>query len=147
MGNGLNPGPPLVPGDEFCPTEPPRTGDYIKAGGSATLAVLGGAAGLFAIAMATQRLWSFTSVLIGLLLGWAVHRAAGRRRSLWLGVMAAVATVESNAIGYGLLWLPFISPTHLNRQLNWEHFIMLAVGAAVAYRLAGPRTQRGLPTR
>lgn len=139
MSNHFRPGPPLRPEDEFCACEPPTSFEYVKAAGTAFLILLLGSAGWFGVVLATQRLWGFTTVLIGLFAGWAIHRAAGSHRSLWLGIIGGVTTMLATAAGYGLLWLPMLADAPIDRQFSWYDLIMIGLGAFVAYRLAGPK--------
>lgn len=139
MGKPLDPGPPLTPADEFCACEPPSTMEYVKAAAIATLAVIGGAGGWFAVALVARRLLAFPSVLIGAVAGWAIHQVAGRHRSVALGAMAAAATVFAATFGYSLLWMPFVHQPAGSWGLSGYDFLMAGVGGFVAYRLAGPR--------
>jgi hypothetical protein len=139
MRKPLDPGPPLTPGNEFCESEPPNGFEYLKAAGAAGLVVAAGGALWFASALLTGKQWAFTGVVLGVAGGWVVHRAAGRHRSRAVGLMAGASTVLAVALGYGLLWLPFLNHNSANRQFSWYHLFMLGVGAFVAYQLAGPR--------
>lgn len=145
MSRRLNPGPPLTAEEEFCEHAPPTGGETFKAMGTALLITLGGALGWFLVVLATRRLWGFSTVLIGVAAGWTMHQAAGRHRSRTLGILAAVTTVLAPIIGYGMLWLPFVSPDLADRHFSWYDLAMLALGAFVAYRLAGPKAKTGEP--
>jgi hypothetical protein len=140
MHKRLDPGPPLVPEDEFCACQPPGPAQYLWAIGASFLVALGGAIGWLTITVATQRMWTVTLVLIGLCAGWAVNKAAGRLRSVGLGVIAVVAAVIGGLGGYALLWLPFIDSRAIDRQLDWEHLLILALAGFIAYRMSGPKS-------
>ena len=141
MGKPFDPGPPLTPEPEFCECEPPSGLEYAKAVGMAGAAVLLGGLGWFGVVLATQRLWGFTTVVIGVVAGWAINRAAGRHRSIGLGIIGGVATVFAAITGYSLLWLPFVSGIGVDRQLSWYDMVMGGLGSFVAYRLAGPKAK------
>lgn len=141
MGHPFDPGPPLKAGTEYCPCEPPSPAAYAKALGAALLAILAGSAGWLVIGIVTGRLYSVTAVLIGLLAGWLVHIAAGRLRSIGLGIIAAAASILASGTGYALLWLPFLGKLPIDRQVSWYHLLMVAIGGAVAYSMAGQRTK------
>lgn len=139
MGKPLDPGPPLTPGDEFCESQPPTGLEYLKAAGAAGLVVVAGGALSFGITLVTGRQWAFAGVVLGIAAGWLVHRAAGRHRSRGVGLLAGASAFLAAAVGYALLWVPFLNHNGANRQLSWYHLFMTAVGAFVAYQLAGPR--------
>ena len=141
MSGPLDPGPPLVAGEESCPQDPPTRGEFTRAITIAGIATLCGAAAQFLASLATQRVWGFVTVLFGVVIGLLVNWAAGRHRSVSLGIVAAVATLGAALFGYSLLWLPFVTPP-VNRSLTWFHLIMLGVGLFIAYLLAGPRTEQ-----
>lgn len=139
MNKPLDPGPPLTPEEEYCAHDPPTGAETAKAIGVAALSVLAGGISWFVIALATQRLWSFVTVGIGVLTGLAMYRAAGRHRSQALGIIAGVATTLASGVGYALLWLPFVRDLPVDKQLSWGHLIMLCVGIFAAYRITGPQ--------
>jgi len=141
VGRPLDPGPPLTPDPEFCSCEPPSGTEYAKASGMTVLAVLLGGLGWFLVVLVTQRLWGFTTVIVGVAAGWAINQAAGRHRSVTLGAMSAGATLFAAATGYALLWLPFVGGMGIDRQLSWYDLIMSGLGCFVAYRLAGPKAK------
>lgn len=141
MGKPLDPGPPLQAPEEYCEADPPNLGDYLKATGITLLVTAGMAVGWFAFAMATRKVWSVVDVVAGLAVGLAVNSAASRHRSSWLGAMAGTGAVLATAIGYSLLWLPFVDPAAVDRQFSWYHLFAVALAAFIAYRLAGPKTQ------
>lgn len=143
-GKPLDPGPPLTPDPEFCESDPPSTLQWFKAAGAAGLILLGGAAAWAGVVVATQHLWGFTTVFIGVAAGWAVNRASGMHRSIALGAVAGAVTVLASLAGYGLLWLPFLGSLVRDRQLRWYDLIIAALGAFVAYLLAGPRRSDGV---
>lgn len=147
MSRPLNPGPPLTAEEEFCEHAPPTGMEYLKATGTAVLITLGGALSWFLIVLATRRLWGFSTVIIGVAAGWILNHAAGRHRSRPLGIMAASATVLAAMIGYGMLWLPFVDPKLADRQFSWYDLVMQALGAFVAYRLAGPKARPNEPVQ
>jgi hypothetical protein len=140
MGNHMDPGPPLISGDEFCPDDPPTGMETLRAVGTALLVVILGGAGWFVVVLATQRLWGVVMVLVGGLSGYFINQAAGRHRSLTLGLLAGGATLCASALGYGLLFLPFVDGTVINRSLDWTDLIKLAVAMFLAYRLAGAKS-------
>lgn len=140
MHKRLDPGPALVPEDEFCACQPPGPAEYLWAIGASFLVALGGAIGWLTITIATQRMWTLSLVLLGFCAGWAVNKAAGRLRSVALGVIAVIATALAGLGGYALLWLPFIDATAIDKQLNWEHLLILALTGFVAYRMSGPKS-------
>lgn len=139
MGNHLQPGPPLIPGEEFCACETPSHVEYLKAVGSALLVMLLGAGGWSGMTVATGRIWSFTTVLLGMAAGWAVHRAAGRHRSRALGIIAGAAAILAVIVGYALLWAPFVRLPSAGWPLGWYDLFMAGLGAFIAFRLAGPK--------
>lgn len=139
MSRPLDPGPPLTPGEEFCESDPPSSGEYLRAAGAAVAVVALGAGAWVGIGLLTHRQWGFAAVFLGVAAGWLVHRAAGRHRSKSLGAIAAAAALLAAAAGYGLLWLPQLAPIAVDRQLSWYLLLMAGVGGFVAYRLAGPR--------
>jgi hypothetical protein len=130
-----NPGPPLAPVDEFCACQAPSGMEYLRAGGTALLVVLLGAGAIAGAALLSGQTWSVLTALVGLGLGLAVHRAAGLHRSVWLGVIAAAGTGLATGVGYLSLTL---SGSRISWGVAWTHLLMVAVGALVAYRLAGP---------
>jgi hypothetical protein len=81
---------------------------------------------------------AFPGVLIALAAGWAIQAAAGRHRTIALGIIAAVATLVAAAAGYLLLHLPAVNRPAAGWHLNGYDFIMAGVAAFVAFRLAGP---------
>ncbi len=139
MSTPLDPGPPMLIQPEYCATDAPTRSEYVRASATAAAAVVVGAVGWLGTALITQRIWGVVIVALGIMIGFAVHWAAGRHRSLYMGLMAAGATLLGPVIGYALLWLPFISP-RLDRSVRWSHFVMLAVGSLIAYLLAGKRS-------
>ena len=139
MNRPLDPGPPLTPAEEFCESDAPSSGEYVRAIGAALAVLAVGAGAWVGIGLLTHRQWGFTAVFLGVAAGWLVHRAAGRHRSRAIGVVAAVSAVLAAATGYGLLWLPQLAPIAVDRHLSWYHLLMAGVGGFVAYRLAGPR--------
>lgn len=142
MTRPLDPGPPLTAGDEPCLDAPPTGGEYARAAVIAALASLVGAGGWFLTALVTHRLWGVVSVVIGVVVGMAVHQAAGRHRALALGAIAAAATLAASGVGYALLWLPIVPPA-VNRQFTWYQLAVIAIGALISFLLAGPRTGPG----
>ncbi len=138
MGNRLDPGPPLTAGEEYCATESPSGTEYAKASLVALLLAATGAGVCFGVALATHRLWGVMVVVVGVMIGLAVHHAAGRHRSGALGGIAAGATMIASLAGYSLLWLPFVSPT-VDRSLSWVHLVMIGLGLFIAFLMAGPR--------
>ena len=141
MSDRPNPGPPLVAEDEFCACQPPTTKEYLKASGASLLVILAGAGAWLGLVLLLQRIPGLAGVLSGPVAGWAVHRAAGRHRSLGLGILAAASSVLVSVVGFALLWLPIFARLKLPRQLGWYDLIMIALGALAAYSLAGPREQ------
>ncbi|HYF92675.1 MAG TPA: hypothetical protein VD969_10510 [Symbiobacteriaceae bacterium] len=139
MSNHYNPGPPLRPEDEFCACQPPSGAEYAKAAGVGVLTVALGGAAWFGIVLATHKLWGFTTVVVGLVAGWAVNRSAGTHRSISLGIIGGAATVLATICGYALLWLPFVDGAAVDRQFSWYDLLMVSLGAFMAYRLAGPK--------
>lgn len=139
MSKPLDPGPPLLIQPEYCATDSPTRSEYLRAGVTAVAAVAIGALGSMGTAVATQRIWGVVIVALGILIGFGIHWAAGRHRSLYLGLMAVGATLLGPLIGYALLWLPFTSP-HLDRSVTWAHLGTLVVGGIIAYLLAGQRS-------
>jgi len=136
MSRPLDPGPPLLIQPEYCATDSPTRSEYMRAGLTAVAAIGVGALGSMGTALATQRIWGVVIVALGILIGFAIHWAAGRHRSVYLGLVAVCATVLGPVIGYAMLWLPFASPT-LDRSLTWSHLGMMVVGSLIAYLLAG----------
>lgn len=130
-----NPGPPLTPADEFCACQAPSGKEYLKAGGVALLVICFGAGLIIGAALLSGQTWSVLTAVVGATIGWAVNRAAGRHRSVWLGVIAAAGT--GLAAGFGYLALSF-SGSPIIWGLPWTHLLMIGAGALVAYRLAGP---------
>lgn len=130
-----NPGPPLSPSDEFCACQAPSSKEYLKAGGVALLLIGFGAGVIIGAALLSGQTWSFLTALVGAGIGWAVNRAAGRHRSVWLGVIAAAGTGLAAGVGYLALSL---SSSQIIWGLPWTHPLMVSAGALVAYRLAGP---------
>ncbi|MDF2626894.1 MAG: hypothetical protein K0R39_725 [Symbiobacteriaceae bacterium] len=139
MSNHFDPGPPLTPDKEFCACEPPSGTEYLRATGVAFLTALLGGIAWFAVVLFTHRLWGFTTVLIGLVAGWAINRSAGNHRSVMLGVFGVVATAFATLGGYLLLWLPFVSERTVDRSFSWYDVLMMGLGGFMAYRLAGPK--------
>lgn len=142
MSNRRDPGPPLVAEEEFCASQPPGASEYIKASGAALAALLGGAVIWVGLVLLVQQVSGFTALLVALGTGWLVHRAAGRHRSVGLGIIAAVSSVLAVLLGFALLWLPLFDRMKLPRQLDWYQVSMLVLGAVAAYHLAGPRDRR-----
>lgn len=142
MSDRPNPGPPLIAQDEFCACQPPTAKEYLKASAAALLIIVAGAGAWLGLVLLLQRISSLAGVLIALAAGWVIHRAAGRHRSLALGILAAACSVLAPLLGFTLLWLPIFSRLKLPRQLHWYHLIMLALGALAAYGVAGPRDHR-----
>lgn len=138
MPTDLNPGPPLLAEDEFCPCQPPGAAQYLKAAAAAVAAALAGGPLWVAASLSTRELRGFPLILIGLGAGWLIHMAAGRLRSVWLGALAVVATLGAAATGYALLWLPLLDPRLIDRNLSWYHLAMAGLAAFVAYRMSGP---------
>lgn len=139
MPKSLNPGPPLTPEPEFCESDPPDGLAYAKAIGVAFLMLIGGGVAWFSVAVITQRLWAVTTVVLGIVAGWAINRTTAGRRSLSLGVMAGAATVLAAAVGYIMLWLPLTGTAKIDKSLSWYDLVMGGLGAFVAYRFAGPK--------
>jgi hypothetical protein len=139
LSNHFDPGPPLKPEDEFCACEPPSGTEYVKAAATAFLLTMVGSGAWFAVVLYTHRLLGFTSVLIGLVAGWAINRAAGNHRSVTLGIFGSLSTVFATLGGYLLLWLPFIREGTVDRSFSLYDFLMILLGAFMAYRLAGPK--------
>lgn len=133
-----NPGPPLTPADEFCACQPPSGKEYLQAGGVALLVICFGAGVIIGAALLSGQTWSVLTALVGAGIGWAVNRAAGRHRSVWLGVIAAAGT--GLAAGAGYLALSLIG-NPITWGLPWTHLLMISAGALVAYRLAGPNAE------
>lgn len=130
-----NPGPPLAPADEFCACQAPSSKEYLKAGGVALLVICFGAGAIIGAALLSGQTWSVLTALVGAGVGWSVNRAAGRHRSVWLGVIAAAATGLAAGVGYlALRW----TDSPIIWGLPWTHLLMVSAGALVAYRLAGP---------
>ncbi|MFZ5825242.1 MAG: hypothetical protein ACOY94_13080 [Bacillota bacterium] len=139
MSDRPNPGPPLVAEDEFCACQPPTAKEYLKASGASLLVILAGASAWLGLVLLLQRIPGLAGVLTGPVAGWAIHRAAGRHRSLALGILAAASSVLVSVVGFALLWLPLFSRLKLPRQLGWYDLVMITLGALAAYSLAGPR--------
>lgn len=139
MSNRYDPGPPLKPEEEFCACEPPSDTEYVKAAATAFLLTMVGGGTWFAVVLLTHRQWGFTTVLIGLAAGWAINQAAGKHRSIMLGVFGSLATVFATFGGYLLLWLPFVREGTVDRSFSLYDFLMIGLGAFMAYRLAGPK--------
>lgn len=138
MSRPIDPGPPLLIPPEYCATDFPTRSEYLRAGATAAAAVAIGALGSMGTALITQRIWGVVIVALGILIGFAIHWAAGRHRSLYLGLMAVGATLLGPLIGYALLWLPFTAP-NLDRSVTWSHLGMMVVGSFIAYLLSGQR--------
>ncbi|MFZ5816132.1 MAG: hypothetical protein ACOY93_12605 [Bacillota bacterium] len=138
-----NPGPPLTVEKEFCACEAPSAVEYLKAGAACLIAGLAGAVAWLGLVLLLQRISGIAAVLIALGAGWAVHRAAGRHRSLALGLLAAASSLLASLGGFGLLWLPAFARLPLPRQLDWYQLSMIGLGALVAFSLAGPRGRSG----
>jgi hypothetical protein len=130
----------LTPGDEFCKCEPPTGWENIKAVAAALGTAAVGAAAQFGVTLATGRVWDISTIAIGGLVGWLVHQAAGRHRSVLIGAVAAGATALACGAGYGLLWLPSLHRAAVAQAVGWFYLPMVALGGFVAYRLAGPIT-------
>jgi hypothetical protein len=130
-----NPGPPLTPADEFCACQTPSGLEYLRAGGVALLVICFGAGVLIGAALLSGQTWSVLTTILGAGLGWSVNRAAGRHRSVWLGVIAAASTLVATGIGY--LSLRYTG-SPITWGVPWAHLLMVAIGAGLAYRLAGP---------
>lgn len=137
-----NPGPPLTAGDEYCACAPPTAAEYAKAAGIAFLIAIGGVAACLGLALLTARLWSVTSVVVGVCAGLAIYRAAGRHRSVGLGIMAACTTILTAVTGYALLWLPVFNRTAVNRELTWYHIAIVAAASIMAYGFTGGKEKR-----
>lgn len=142
MSDRRNPGPPLTAEEEFCACQPPTTGEYVRAFGAAFLLLIAGAGLWLGLVLLFQRISAASAVPIAAGVGWAIHRAAGRHRSLALGILAAVSAILATLAGFALLWLPAFARLPLARQLDWYHLAMLGLGALFAFSLAGPR-ERG----
>lgn len=139
MSDRSNPGPPLIAQEEFCACQPPTIREYLRAAAASALIVLAGAGVWIGLVLLLHRISGVTGLLIAVCAGWLIHRAAGRHRSLSLGILAATSSVLACLVGFALLWLPIFSRLILPRQLAWYHLIMFAMGALVAYGMAGPR--------
>ncbi|MGE5672858.1 MAG: hypothetical protein ACM3XM_03100 [Mycobacterium leprae] len=140
MSKPLNPGPPLVAGDEFCPDAPPTIAGYIKASLAALLVVAAGAAASLALALYTGHFYAAVVAVTGLFAGWFIRLAADCRRSLVLGIMAASTTLCSLVGGYGLLLLPLVNAGATTiTSAPWSYLLSTAAGLFLAYRIAGPR--------
>lgn len=142
MSDQSNPGPPLVAEDEFCACQPPSTAEYLKASAAAVAVLLVGAGLWLGVVLLFQRISGMSSVLIALGAGWVVHRAAGRHRSVVMGILAAASGVLAPLLGFVMLWMPFFSNWKLPRQLDWYQLAMIGLGALVAFGVAGPRERR-----
>lgn len=138
MSNRLDPGPPLTAGDEFFACAAPTTAEYVKASLVAFLLAAFGAGTSLLVTIATHRVIGVVLVAVGVVIGLAVHRAAGRHRSSAMGAIAAGATMLAASMGYGLLWLPFVSP-ELSRSLSLVNLATIGLGLFIAFLLAGPR--------
>lgn len=141
MGKPLDPGPPLTAADEFCACEAPGTGAYVKAAGTAVVISMIGAGAWGGLAVTFGKVLAVPTVLIALAAGWSVQAAAGRHRSIALGIIAAVATLAAAAAGYLLLQLPAVHPPAGGWHLNLYDFIMAGVATFLAFRVAGPGTK------
>lgn len=141
MGNPLNPGPPLDPGEEYCEADAPSGVEKARAVGAALLVTLAAAGSILLIGLVTGRTWAFAALVVGVAQGWAVNNAANRHRSRFLGIVAAGATFFSHAAGYLLLWLPLEALQKVSRSLSWYDLVMIGISVFVAYRLSGPRPE------
>lgn len=142
MSDRSNPGPPLVAEEEFCACQPPSAAEYLKASVTAVAVLLAGAGLWLGTVLLFQRISGMASVLIALGAGWAVHRAAGRHRSLLMGILAAAGGVLAPLLGFAMLWMPLFRDWKLPRQLDWYQLAMIGLGALVAFGVAGPRERR-----
>lgn len=139
MSDPRSPGPPLVVEKEFCASEPPTTAENLRAGGAALVALVAGAVLWLGLVLLLQKISSLTPLLIAVGAGQLVHRAAGRHRSVALGILAAASSLLAVLGGFALLWLPFFERLKFPRQLDWYQIAIMVLGALVAYHLAGPR--------
>lgn len=137
MNRPLDPGPPLTDGNEFCPDDPPSTGEYARAIALATLGALVMGSAWFAVALATGQFWGAALVIMGLVSGLVVLQASPHR-SAAMGVIAAGAGLAAALLGYGLRWLPVVDPALALGGLSWYHPVLLVVGLGAGYWLAGP---------
>jgi len=135
-----NPGPPLTDGLEICADDRPAFGDYARAVGLSGMVALVTGGGWFALALFTGALWGAVPVLIGILTGLAVLQFSPHR-TVAMGAIAAAAALAAALLGYGLLWLPAVAGAAA-RALSWYHPVLLMVGMAVAFWLAGPRAEK-----
>ncbi len=143
MSDQRNPGPPLLPEDEFCACQAPSTREYVRAAATGLGSLLAGAGAWLLVTLLMQRVSGAAFVLIGWGIGWAVHRAAGRHRSPALGFVAAGSSLFASLLGFALLWLPAMGRVPLSRRLTWYELVMIALGALVAYGQAAPRKRSG----
>jgi len=141
MSRHINPGPPLLIQPEYCATDPPTRLEYVKALATAAVTVAVGSITLMATALITQRVWGVVIVALGIVIGFAIHWAAGRHRSMYIGLIAVGATLLGPLIGYAMLWLPVISHP-IDRTVNLSQPSMLALGSLIAYLLTGQRSPR-----
>lgn len=140
MNRPPDPGPPLTAGPEFCPDDPPSTGEYARAVGLAGLSALVMGCAWFAVALATGQFWGAALTLMGAVSGLVVLQASPHR-SVAMGAIAVGAGLVAALLGYGLRWLPVVDPA-LAPGLAWYHPVLLAVGLYAGYWLAGPRSAR-----
>jgi hypothetical protein len=142
MSDRSNPGPPLVAGEEYCACQAPSAMEYLRACAATLLVLVAGAGAWLGHVLLLQTISGITAVLIAVGAGWLVHRAAGRHRSLGMGILAAAGSVLACLGGFALLWLPAFSRLTFPRHLGWYHLSMMALGALVAFGMAGPRERR-----
>lgn len=143
MSDPRNPGPPLVSEKEFCACEPPTAAENLRATAAALVALLVGAALWLGLVLLLQKISSVTALLIAVGAGRLVHHAAGRHRSVALGILAGASSLLAVLCGFALLWLPLFDSLKLPRQLDWYQIAMMVLGALAAYHLAGPRQAGG----
>jgi len=132
-----SPGPPLLPADEYCATDPPTGREMLRALGAAFAMLLLGSGGALVVFLAAGRPWGIVAVGLGPVTGGVVYLAAGQHRSAWTGSMAAGSVLCAMLLGYALLWSP-LAPLGLTRAVTWADPLLLLLGGTVAYALAAP---------
>lgn len=136
-----DPGPPPRAEEEFCACQPPSTAEYIRASAAASAWIVLGGGLWLGLTLLLQQTSALTSMLIALSPGWIIHWAAGRHRSLALGILAAVAGAGACLAGFGLLWLPALGRLPIPRQLDWYHLSLLGLGLLAGFGKVAPKNR------
>lgn len=132
-----SPGPPLVPADEYCATDPPTGSDTLRALGVAFAMLLLDCGGAFGLFLAVGRPWGAVAIGLGLVTGGVVYLAAGQHRSALVGSMAAGSLLLAMLVAYALLWSPLV-PRGVSLAVGWTDPLTLLLGGALAYALGAP---------